>query len=151
LPPEVQRVTVFSAAVAVGARNSGGARALIRVLASPDAARVIAKSGLEPIMPFHLMEATIGDVHAALGSGRTACRELVELYLKRIAAYDKSGPRLNAIQTINPRALQEAERLDAAFKASGPVGSLHCIPVLVKDQLETADMPTTFGSAVFKD
>ena len=100
---------------------------------------------------FHLLEATIDDVHAALRSGRTTCRELVELYIKRVAAYDKSGPGLNAIQAINPRALQEADRLDVAFKASGPVGALHCIPVLVKDQLETTDMPTTYGSVVFKD
>ncbi len=100
---------------------------------------------------FHILEATIDDVHAALLSGRTTCRELVELYLKRIAAYDKSGPGLNAVQTINPRALQEADRLDVAFKAAGPVGALYCIPVLVKDQLETTDMPTTYGSVVFKD
>lgn len=100
---------------------------------------------------FHLLEATIDDVHAALRAGRTTCRELVELYVKRVAAYDKSGPGLNAVQAINPRALQEADRLDVAFKASGPVGALHCIPVLVKDQLETTDMPTTYGSAVFKD
>jgi Asp-tRNA(Asn)/Glu-tRNA(Gln) amidotransferase A subunit family amidase len=58
---------------------------------------------------------------------------------------------LNAVQTVNPRALQEAERLDAAFRLTGQVGSMHCIPVLVKDQLETSDMPTTYGSAVFKD
>src|SRR5450759_1136663 len=77
---------------------------------------------------FHLLEATIDGVHAALRSGRTTCRELIELYLKRVAAYDKSGPGLNAVQAINPRALQEAERLDAAFRASGPVGILHCIP-----------------------
>jgi Asp-tRNA(Asn)/Glu-tRNA(Gln) amidotransferase A subunit family amidase len=100
---------------------------------------------------FHLLEATIEDVHTALRSGRTTCRELVGLYLKRIAAYDKSGPGLNAVQAINPRALLEAERLDAAFRTSGPVGVLHCIPILVKDQLETADMPTTYGSALFKD
>jgi amidase len=92
---------------------------------------------------FHLLETTIDDVHTALRSGRTTCRELVELYLKRIAAYDKSGPGLNAVQSINSNALKEAGRLDIAFKASGPVGALHCIPVLVKDQLETADMPTT--------
>src|ERR1700674_895775 len=100
---------------------------------------------------FHLLEATIDDVHAALRSGRTTCRELVELYVKRVATYNKSGPSLNAVQAVNPRALQEADRLDAAFKASGQVGALHCIPVLVKDQLETTDMPTTYGSAVFKD
>ena len=100
---------------------------------------------------FHLLDATIDDVHAALRSGRTTCRELVELYLQRVAVYNRQGTALNAVQTTNPRALQEADRLDAAFKASGLVGALHCIPVLVKDQLETTDMPTTYGSAVFKD
>lgn len=100
---------------------------------------------------FHLLEATIDDVHRAMRSGRTTCRQLVELYLKRVDAYNQSGPALNAVQAVNPRALQDADRLDAAFKASGPVGALHCIPVLVKDQLETTDMPTTYGSAVFKD
>ena len=100
---------------------------------------------------FHLMEATIDEVRGALQSGRITCRGLVELYLKRIETYDKAGPALNAVQTINPRARQEADRLDAAFKSSGPVGPLHCIPVLVKDQVDTSDMPTTYGSAVFKD
>jgi Asp-tRNA(Asn)/Glu-tRNA(Gln) amidotransferase A subunit family amidase len=100
---------------------------------------------------FHLLETTIEDVHAAFRSGRLTCRQLVDLYLKRIAAYDQAGPRLNALQTVNPRALQEAERLDATFRASGPTGPLHCIPVLVKDQVETSDMPTTYGSAVFKE
>jgi len=100
---------------------------------------------------FHLMEATVDEVRGALQSGRATCRGLVELYLKRIETYDKAGPGLNAVQTINPRALQEADRLDAAFKSSGPVGPLHCISVLVKDQVDTSDMPTTYGSAVFKD
>ena len=100
---------------------------------------------------FHLLEATIDDVHAALQSKRITCRELVNLYIKRIGAYDKEGPRLNAVQTINSRALQEAERLDAAYASSGPVGQLHCIPVLLKDQVETSDMPTTYGSVIFKD
>ena len=101
---------------------------------------------------FHLLEATIDDVHAALKSGQITCQALVELYLRRIETYNKSGPSLNAIQTINPHALHEAERLDAAMMTSpGSVGSLHCIPVLVKDQVETSDMPTTFGSTLFKD
>lgn len=100
---------------------------------------------------FHLLESTIGDVHAALRAKRTTCRALVELYLRRIEAYDKAGPRLNAVQTVNPHALQEADRLDAAFMSSGPVGALHCIPVLVKDEVETSDLVTTYGSAVFKD
>src|SRR5207253_3792211 len=100
---------------------------------------------------FHLLEATIDDIHAALQSKRITCRELVNLYIKRIEAYDKEGPRLNAVQTINSRALEEAERLDAAYASSGKVGSLHCIPVLLKDQVETSDMPTTYGSVIFKD
>src|SRR5512134_1735465 len=66
---------------------------------------------------FHLMEATVDEVRGALQSGRTTCRGLVELYLERIEAYDKAGPGLNAVQTLNPRALQEADRLDAAFKS----------------------------------
>jgi amidase len=100
---------------------------------------------------FHGLEATIDGVHAALRSGQISCRTLVGLYVKRIEAYDKPGPSLNAVQIINPHALAEAERLDAAFRSSGPVGPLHCIPVLMKEQVETSDMPTTYGSLVFKD
>lgn len=104
-----------------------------------------------PSTSFHLLEATIDDVHAALRAKSLTCRTLVELHLQRIEAYDKGGPRLNAVQTVNPNALHEADRLDAAFRASQPPGLLHCIPMLVKDQVETSDMPTTFGSILFKD
>ena len=100
---------------------------------------------------FRLAEATIDDVHASLEAGRITCRGLVQLYLDRIEAYDKDGPQLNAVQTINPRALQEADALDAAFESSGLAGPLHCIPVLLKDQVETSDMPTSYGSAIFED
>jgi amidase len=98
---------------------------------------------------FHLLEATIDDIHEALRSGQITCRRLVELYLERIEAYDKTGPGLNAVQTVNPRAVQQADQLDAAYRSSGPMGDLHCIPVLVKDPVETRDLPTTYGSAVF--
>lgn len=100
---------------------------------------------------FRLDEASIASVHEALKSGRLSCETLIALYLKRIAAYNQAGPALNAVQTVNPNVGQEAARLDAAYKSGGPVGPLHCIPVLVKDQVETSDMPTTYGSAVFKD
>ena len=63
----------------------------------------------------------------------------------------QAGPRLNAIATLNPRALEEAARLDEALAADGLTGPLHCIPVLLKDQVETSDMPTTYGSALFAD
>ena len=100
---------------------------------------------------FRLQEASIADVHEAFKAGQLTCRQLVQLYLNRITAYDKQGPMLNAVQTVNPQALSEADRLDTAYKASGLTGPLHCIPALIKDQVETTDMPTTYGSAVFKD
>jgi Asp-tRNA(Asn)/Glu-tRNA(Gln) amidotransferase A subunit family amidase len=86
-----------------------------------------------------------------LRAGRTTCRALVQQYLDRIAAYDKAGPALNAIQHLNARALAEADSLDAVQRARRPLGRLHCVPVLLKDQVETRDMPTTYGSAIFKD
>ena len=107
-------------------------------------------AGHEP-PPFNVVEATIDDVQTAIRSRQLTCRRLVELYLERIKSYDKAGPALNAVQTVNPRAVQEAERLDAVFTASGPVGPLHCVPVLVKDQIDTSDMPTTHGFVGFKD
>jgi Asp-tRNA(Asn)/Glu-tRNA(Gln) amidotransferase A subunit family amidase len=101
--------------------------------------------------PFQLVEATIDEIRSALTTRRITCRALVEQYLRRIDAYDKSGPALNAVQTVNASALRDAERLDAQFASSGPVGSLHCVPMLVKDQVETRGMPTTYGSAIFLD
>ncbi len=100
---------------------------------------------------FDVMEATIPSVHAALDSKRLTCRQLVQSYLDRIAAYDQTGPTLNSIQHVNARALVEADSLDAVQRARGPRGPLHCVPVVLKDQIETIDMPTTYGSAVFKD
>ena len=100
---------------------------------------------------FEVEEATIADVHGALLSGELTCVGLVQSYLDRIEAYDRQGPRLNAIATLNPGALQEAARLDDALAVGGLTGPLHCIPVLLKDQVETSDMPTTYGSALFAD
>ena len=99
---------------------------------------------------FQLLEATIDDVHAAFASGELTCRALVQGYLDRIAAYDQAAPALNAIQHVNPGALERAGALDAAFADSGPGGPLHCVPVLLKDQIETRDLPTTYGSALFE-
>jgi amidase len=102
-------------------------------------------------MAFDILEATIDSIHAAYKSGELSCRRLVQMYLDRVEAYDKKGPAINAIITLNPKALDEADRLDAEFKKSGFVGSLHGIPVVVKDQADAAGMPTTLGSLVFKD
>src|SRR6266446_5493128 len=100
---------------------------------------------------FNIVEATIDDIHAAYKSGQLTCRQLVQMYLDRIEAFDKKGPAINAIITTNSDALKEADRLDAAYKASGPVGPLHGIPVIVKDQADVKGMPTTLGSVLFKD
>jgi amidase len=100
---------------------------------------------------FNVLETTIEEIHAAYKSGQLTSRQLVQLYLDRIESYDKKGPSLNAIITINSKALEEADRLDGAFKASGFVGPLHGIPIIVKDQADVKGMPTTLGSLLFKD
>jgi amidase len=100
---------------------------------------------------FELVEATIEDVHAEYKAGRLTARALVRAYLDRIEAYDKNGPKLNTVISVNPKALEEADALDAAYKKSGPVGPLHGIPVVLKDQMDVAGIPTTLGSLVFKD
>jgi amidase len=101
--------------------------------------------------PFEIVDATIEDIHAEFKAGRLTSRALVRAYLDRIEAYDKRGPMINSVITINPKALEEASALDAAYKRSGPVGPLHGIPVAVKDQMDVAGLPTTVGSLVLKD
>src|SRR5206468_7304117 len=100
----------------------------------------------QPPAPLHIEETTITQLQAAFRDGSLTCRALVEEYLRRIDAYDKNGPALNAIVMTNPGALKTADDLDRRFRQSGPVGPMHCIPVLVKDNFETTDMPTTAGS-----
>src|SRR6266850_141300 len=100
--------------------------------------------------PFRLQETTIAQIESAFRDGSLTCRSLVEQYLKRIDADDKHGAKLNAIVMINPDALKTADDLDRRFRQSGPVGPMHCVPVLVKDNYETIDMPTTEGSLSLK-
>jgi len=105
----------------------------------------------QPRAPFVLDETTIDRVHAAFRDGSLTCRSLVEQYLVRIEADDKRGAKLNAIVLTNPDALRAADDLDRRYRQSGPVGPLHCVPLIVKDNYETADMPTTAGSLSLKD
>jgi amidase len=100
---------------------------------------------------FNILETTIDEIHAAYKSGQLTARRLVQMYLDRIEAYDKKGPAINAIISLNSKALEEADRLDAAFKASGFVGPLHGIPIIIKDQADVKGMPTTLGSVLFKN
>ena len=96
---------------------------------------------------FRVEEATIAGIHQAMADRSLTCRQLVQAYLDRIVAYDHNGPALNAILTLNPKALAEADARDVDYARSGPAGPLHCIPLVLKDNYNTADMPTTGGSA----
>lgn len=100
---------------------------------------------------FNVVEATVADIHAAYLSGELSARQLVEIYLDRIEAYDKKGPVINALISLNPHALAEADRLDSALRVAGLAGPLHGIPIVVKDQADIKEMPTTLGSVLFKD
>ncbi len=99
---------------------------------------------------FDVVETTIAAVHEGFAARRLTCRQLVQAYLDRIDAYDKRGPGLNAIVVVNPRALLIADSLDRRYAAGGPVGPLHCVPTIVKDNFETNDLQTTAGSAALE-
>ena len=99
---------------------------------------------------FQVEEATIADIHQAMEQGRLTAEELVQSYLDRIEAYDKQGPYLNSIITVSEHALGRARELDAAFRESGFTGPLHGIPVIVKDNYDTHDLPTTNGTLAFR-
>jgi amidase len=105
-------------------------------------------SALAHARTFDLSTATIADMQAAFDSGALTSEKLVQLYLARIAAYDKKGPNIRAIVALNENALAEARALDAERKARGPRSPLHGIPVVLKDNIDTKDMPTTGGSFV---
>lgn len=93
-----------------------------------------------------LSNATIEQINAAFDKGTLTAEKLVQLSLNRIEAYDDSGPKLNALITINPNALATARALDVERKAKGRRSPMHGIPVILKDNYNTADMPTTAGS-----
>jgi Asp-tRNA(Asn)/Glu-tRNA(Gln) amidotransferase A subunit family amidase len=110
------------------------------------AAAVVRTQPPQAVPAFTIEEATIAGIEAGFRSHAITCRSLVEQYIRRIDAYDKNGPALNAIILVNPDALKDADELDRRFAQSGPVGPMHCVPVIVKDNYETADMPTSAGS-----
>ncbi|GAC1545393.1 MAG: amidase [Vulcanimicrobiaceae bacterium] len=99
---------------------------------------------------FQLQEATIAQMRTALDSKAISCHVLVQSYLDRIAAYDKKGPALNAILTLNPAALQQADTYDRAALANAKPGPLGCVPIVLKDNYDTADLPTTAGAVALK-
>lgn len=93
----------------------------------------------------NLTTATIPELQNAYNSGLTA-EQVVAAYLRRIDAFDKQGPMINAVITLNPKALEEARALDAERREKGPRSPLHGVPVLLKDNVDTFDLPTTGGS-----
>lgn len=100
--------------------------------------------------PFSLEEATIEGVRDVLGRGTLTCRSLVQGYLDRIAAAEASGPKLAAIRALNPNALAQAQAFDdllASKKAAALAQPLACVPLVLKDNYDTVEMPTTGGSA----
>lgn len=100
---------------------------------------------------FTLEEATIADINKAINAGALTSQQLVQLYLNRIEAYEDGGPQLNSITTINPNALEIAAALDLERQLYGPRSPLHGIPILLKDNIDTFDLPTSNGSVILKD
>lgn len=98
-----------------------------------------------------LTDATAAQLQSAMTTGTLTSEKLTQLFLARIDAYEKSGPKLHAIITLNPRAIDEARALDAERKAGKVRGPLHGIPILLKDNIDTADLPTTGGFYALRD
>jgi Asp-tRNA(Asn)/Glu-tRNA(Gln) amidotransferase A subunit family amidase len=99
---------------------------------------------------FDVVDTTIAQVHAAMKAKQLTCHALVDQYLKRIEAFDKQGPALNAIVQVNPKALAEADDLDRRFAQGGLTGPLHCVPAIVKDNFETIGLQSADGSLSLK-
>ncbi len=131
-------------AAVLGAAAAGG---LSLRRASPAGDTISATAPPALSAPFELEEATVAQLQEGMASGRWTSRRLVERYLERIAAMDRTGPALRSIIETNPDALAVAGELDRERAAKGPRGPLHGIPVLLKDNIDTADrMTTTAGS-----
>lgn len=126
-------------------------RFLVALLAASLAASAAAQrktphdtTAVKPL--YDVMEKSVVELQEAMARGEVTSKELVAAYLARIAAYDRTGPSLNAFITVNAAALDAADALDRERTQKGPRGPLHGIPIVVKDNFETEDMPTTGGS-----
>ena len=102
------------------------------------------------VADFEIFEATIGDINRAFDEKRLTSEQLVRYYLERIQAFEDKGPGINALVTVNPKALARARALDRERADKGPRSLLHGIPVILKESYDTADLPTTAGSVTLK-
>ncbi|MEO8680952.1 MAG: amidase family protein [Vicinamibacterales bacterium] len=116
--------------------------------ASLAVALVVAASAAADGQTIELDALTIADINTAFDSGKLTSEQLVQLSLARITAFDRQGPSIHAVITLNPRALETARALDVERKASGRRSPMHGIPVVLKDNFDTFDMPTTGGSVL---
>jgi len=124
----------------------GGYRTFVRHLLLSIVVAVTTVTAQQAPAQFSVEETTIAQIHAAMRGRRLTCRALVEAYLKRIDAYDKRGPAINALVVLNPNATKEADELDHRFAQGGLTGPLHCIPAIVKDNFETIGLQSADGS-----
>lgn len=108
--------------------------------------RATAQTSPRTTAPFEVHEATITQLQTAMSDGRTSALQLVESYLARIAAFDAQGPALNSMIRLNPQARADARTLDAERRAGKVRGPMHGVPIILKDNFNTTDMPTSGGS-----
>src|ERR1700704_2678692 len=111
---------------------------------------VIPRADCVPDRSFHLMETSIADIHKAMQAGTLTCDRLVQQYLDRIHAYDQQGPAIKSMLYINPASLEQADAFDKDFRRTHKLKPLSCIPIILKDNFDTADMPTTAGALTLK-
>ena len=104
-----------------------------------------------PDNTFQVMETSISDIHEAMLAGTLSCHTLVQQYLDRIHAYDQQGPAIRSMLYINPASIQEADKFDREFQRTHKLKPLGCIPIVLKDNFDTANMPTSAGSILLKD
>src|SRR4030095_4755277 len=127
--------------------QTGIAGGMLATYASPLTASqdTVQRSRAPKVRSFELDEATASGLQESMTKGRTSSRAITEKYIARIRAIDQGGPQLNSIIELNPDALTIAEALDKERKKSGPRGPLHGIPILIKDNIDTADAMATTG------
>jgi Asp-tRNA(Asn)/Glu-tRNA(Gln) amidotransferase A subunit family amidase len=111
---------------------------------------LIPRADCAPDRTFHLMETSIANIHQAMQAGTLTCRSLVQQYLDRIQAYDQQGPAINSMLYINPGSLEQADAFDKEFQRTHKLKPLGCVPIVLKDNFDTADMPTTAGAVTLK-